>query len=159
MRARETRRSCACWPLTGVKPADWEGNAVAMLGLRPELGAPLMGEVVPGKPAANAGLVKGDQITAIDGVAMRSPGDVAQVTNASAGKPLTFRIERDGAASDIVVTPEPAEQGGKTVGLAGLRLSVDPQRGAADGRHRALRRLRCARCRARARPGSCRYSR
>jgi regulator of sigma E protease len=113
-------------PLGGVKAADWEGNAIAMLGLRPDLGAPLVGEAVPGKPAANAGLIKGDRITAIDGVAMRSPGDVAQVTNVSAGKPLTFRIERDGAASEIVVTPEAAEQGGKTLGLAGLRLSVDP---------------------------------
>jgi regulator of sigma E protease len=114
-------------PLGGVKAADWEGNAIAMLGLRPDLGAPLVGEAVPGKPAANAGLMKGDRITAIDGVAMRSPGDVAQVTNLSAGKPLTFRIERDGAASEIVVTPEAAEQGGKTLGLAGLRLSVDPR--------------------------------
>jgi regulator of sigma E protease len=112
--------------LGGVSASDWEGNAIALLGLRPELGAPLVGEAVPGKPAANAGLLKGDHITAIDGVAVRSPGDVAQATNASAGKPLTFRIERDGAVSDIVVTPEAAEQGGKTVGLAGLRLSVDP---------------------------------
>jgi len=113
--------------LRGVKAADWEGNAIAMLGLRPDLGTPLIGEAVPGKPAANAGLMKGDRIAAIDGVATRSPADVAQATNASAGRPLTFHIERDGAVSDIVVTPEAAEQGGKTVGLAGLRLSVDPQ--------------------------------
>ncbi len=144
--------------LTGVKPADWEGNAIAMLGLRPELGAPLVGEAVPGKPAANAGLVKGDRITAIDGVAMRSPGDVAQVTNASAGKPLTFRIERDGAASDIVVTPEAAEQGGRPwvwrdCGCPSIRRRrsgwPSPCASASSMRSR----------RARARPGSCRYSR
>ena len=45
----------------------------------------------------------------------------------SPGAPLTFRVERGGAASDIAVTPEAAEQGGKTVGLAGLRLTVDPE--------------------------------
>jgi regulator of sigma E protease len=113
--------------LKGVKPADWEGNATAVLGLRPDLGAPLVAEAVPGKPAALAGLTKGDRITAINGIAMRSPGDVAQATNGSAGRPLAMRIERDGAFIDVAVTPEAAEQGGKTIGLAGLRLSVDPQ--------------------------------
>jgi regulator of sigma E protease len=112
--------------LGSVKAADWEGNAIAMLGLRPDLGAPLIGEVVPGKPAAGAGLAKGDRIVAIDGVPMRSPGDVAQATNASAGTPLTFRVERSGSVIDVTLTPEAAEQGGKTIGLAGLRLSVDP---------------------------------
>ncbi len=112
--------------LQGVKAADWEGNAISMLGLRPDLGAPLIGEVVAGKPAAAAGLEKGDRILAIDGVQMHSPGDVAQATNASAGTPLTFRVERGGSAVDIALTPEAAEQGGKTIGLAGLRLAVDP---------------------------------
>ena len=116
-------------PLAGVKTADWEGNATATLGLRPDLGAPLVGEVVPGKPAAHAGLAKGDRITHVAGVAMRSPGDVAQATNANPGVPLAFRIERDGSVTDVAVTPEASEQGGKTIGLAGLRLTVDPEEG------------------------------
>jgi len=116
-------------PLAGVKTTDWEGNATAALGMRPDLGAPLVGEVVPGKPAAHAGLAKGDRITHVADVAMRSPGDVAQATNASPGVPLAFRIERDGAVRDIAVTPEASEHGGKIIGLAGLRLSVDPEEG------------------------------
>jgi len=116
-------------PLDGVKAADWEGNASAVLGLRPDLGAPLVVEAVPGKPAARAGLAKGDRITAIDGIAVRSPGDVAQATNASPGVSLAFRVERSGGAVDLPVTPEAAEIGGKTVGLAGLRLAIDPQEG------------------------------
>jgi regulator of sigma E protease len=114
-------------PLSGVKPADWEGNATAALGLRLDLGAPRVGEAVPDKPAARAGLLKGDRIVAIGSTAMRSPGDVAQLTNASPGVPLTFRIERGSTVLDIPVTPEAAEQGGRTIGLAGLRLSVDPE--------------------------------
>ncbi len=116
-------------PLDGVKAADWEGNASAVLGLRPDLGAPLVVEAVSGKPAARAGLAKGDRITAIDGIAVRSPGDVAQATNASPGVPITFRVERSGGTVDVPVTPEAAEIGGKTVGLAGLRLTIDPQEG------------------------------
>ena len=116
-------------PLARLKPADWEGNATSVLGLRPDLGVPLVAEVVPGKPAARAGLLKGDRITAIEDRAMRSPGDVAQTTNASAGTTLVFRIERGGSVIDVAVTPEAAEQGGKTIGLAGLRLTVDPEVG------------------------------
>ncbi len=114
-------------PLTRVKAADWEANAMAVLGLRLDLGAPLVAEAIPGKPAALAGLEKGDRVTAIDGIAMQSPGDVAQATNASAGKPIALRIERNGSVIDVAITPEAALQGGKTIGLAGLRLSVDPQ--------------------------------
>jgi regulator of sigma E protease len=113
--------------LSGVRPADWEGNATAVLGLRPDSGAPLVSEVVAGKPAAQAGLAKGDRITAIGDVLMRSPSDVAAATNASPGIPLTFRIERAGSPLELVVTPEAAVQGSKTIGLAGLRLSVDPE--------------------------------
>ncbi len=113
--------------LASVKPSDWEGNTTGVLGLRSDLGAPLISEVVAGKPAAIAGLAKGDRIVAIGDATMRSPGDVAQVTNASPGAPLSFRIERAGLPMVIMVTPETAEQGGKTIGLAGLRLSVDPE--------------------------------
>jgi regulator of sigma E protease len=113
--------------LAGVKAADWEGSATSVLGLRPDLGAPLVSEVVPAKPAANAGLVKGDRIVAIGDRSMRSPGDVAQITNASPGTPITFHIERSGSMQEVVIVPEAADQGGKTIGLAGLRLAVDPE--------------------------------
>jgi regulator of sigma E protease len=88
-----------------------------------------VGEVVPDKPAARAGLAKGDRIIAIDGVAMRSPADVAMATNASPGAPIAFRIERGGSTQEVAVTPEAVTQAGKTIGIAGLRLSVDPDEG------------------------------
>ncbi len=113
--------------LSGVKPAEWEGNATGALGLRLDLGAPRVGEAVPGKPAARAGLVKGDRIVAIGNSAMRSPGDVALLTNGSPGVPLTFRVERGNNVLDVPVTPEASEQDGRTIGLAGLRLTVDPE--------------------------------
>jgi regulator of sigma E protease len=106
--------------------ADWEGNFMPMLGLAVDFGAPLIDEVIAGKPADRAGLKAGDHIVAIDRLAVRSPADVAAHTNAKPEVPVTFRIARDGGEIDITLTPEASEQAGRRVGLAGLRLKIDP---------------------------------
>ncbi|MEO8486848.1 MAG: RIP metalloprotease RseP [Betaproteobacteria bacterium] len=112
--------------VSGLAVEDWEGNPLAALGLRPDFGAPLVDQVVAGKPAEAAGLKNGDRIVAVDGRPTRSPSDVAQSTNAKPGVPIVFRVARDGAERDVTVVPEVADQGGRRVGLAGLRLKVDP---------------------------------
>ena len=106
--------------------ADWEANALATLGLRIDLGPPLIADLVSGKPGELAGLKAGDRIVAIDGAPVRSPGDVALATNAKPGVPIVFRVERAGSTEDITLTPEPSPQNGRVVGLAGVRLKVDP---------------------------------
>jgi regulator of sigma E protease len=112
--------------LAGLASADWESNFLPALGLRVDLGAPLIDEVVPGKPAAVAGLVAGDRIVAIDGVPVRSPAEVAAKTNAKPGGDVTFRIAREDREFDTTFTTEVAEQAGRMVGIAGVRLKVDP---------------------------------
>jgi regulator of sigma E protease len=112
--------------LTSVSGTDWEGNFMSTLGLRADLGTPLIDEVVPDKPAARAGLVKGDRIIAIDGVPVRSPAEVAAKTNAKPGADVTFRTVRNGVERDATLTTEVVEQGGRKVGIAGIRLKVDP---------------------------------
>jgi regulator of sigma E protease len=106
--------------------ADWEGNALAALGLRADLGVPLIRETLPGKPAAVAGLMAGDRIVVINGTPVRSPGDVAAITNARPGVPTVFTVERGGATREFTVTPEAQDQGGRVVGIAGIHLRVDP---------------------------------
>jgi regulator of sigma E protease len=57
---------------------------------------------------------------------MRSPADVAVTTNAHPGKRLRFTIRRDGGEFDTALVPESTEQNGRTIGIAGMRLSIDP---------------------------------
>jgi regulator of sigma E protease len=112
--------------LTGVSNAEWEGNFTGVLGLRADFGAPLIAEVVPGKPADRAGLRAGDRIVAVDGAAVRSPGDVATLTNAKPGESVTFRVERGGETLEVSLIPDATDAGGKRIGVAGVRLRVDP---------------------------------
>jgi regulator of sigma E protease len=112
--------------LSGIGNSDWESNPLGALGIKADLGTPLVDEVLPGKPAERAGLRKGDRIVAIDGVPMRSPSDVAQATNARPEGELTFRIAREGREFDTKLTTEASESAGKRIGIAGLRLRVDP---------------------------------
>jgi len=83
--------------------------------------------VMAGKPAERAGLQRGDRILAVDGVPVNSPGDVATRTNAKPDVPIGFEIEREGTTFDVTLTPEASEHAGRTIGLAGLRLKIDPE--------------------------------
>jgi regulator of sigma E protease len=124
----ETRgeRSARTLSLVSLKPVDWDANALSLLGLKSDLGVPLIDQIVPGKPAERAGLKSGDRIVAIDGTPVRSPADVAMLTNAKPGGQLLFRIARDGAEFDASLTADTIEQNGRPVGIAGVRLRVDP---------------------------------
>ncbi len=56
-------------------------------------------------PAAKAGLQAGDQITAIDGVALRSHREIKQSLGAKdAGDTVTLRYRREGQESDVQLT-------------------------------------------------------
>ena len=123
---RDGSRTEGTLPLQALAEADWESNFMGKLGLKADLGAPIIEQVVPGKPAARAGLRAGDRIVAIDGEPVRSPADVATHTNAHPGTALSFRVQRDGTLQDIDVVPEAAEVDGRKLGLAGIRLMVDP---------------------------------
>ena len=113
--------------LAGMDADAWEGSPLAALGLRADLGAPIVDQVLPGKPAERAGLRSGDRIVAVDGTPMRSPADVAALTNAHPGDTLSYRVQRADATLDVPVAVESVDQNGRRVGLAGVRLRIDPE--------------------------------
>jgi regulator of sigma E protease len=67
---------------------------------------PVAGMVVPGKPAAIAGLRKGDTLVSIDSTPIRTFGDLIGVVSPSAGKPLLFTIRRGGETRTLTIVPD-----------------------------------------------------
>lgn len=57
---------------------------------------PMIGEVKPGGPAAQAGLVEGDRVLAIDGKQVTAWAEIVQTVSQSPNQTLTFTIERGG---------------------------------------------------------------
>jgi regulator of sigma E protease len=112
--------------LAALPPSEWEGNFMPTLGLKADFGPPIVDQVIAGKPAERAGLKAGDRIVAIDGVPVSSPADVASRTNAKPGLPVTYRIVRGNETFDATLTTEITEQAGRRIGIAGVRLKVDP---------------------------------
>jgi regulator of sigma E protease len=64
-----------------------------------------VGEVQADGAAAEAGLIPGDRIVAVDAEPLASFEELQVIVRASPDVPLTFTIERDGAALDVAVTP------------------------------------------------------
>jgi regulator of sigma E protease len=76
--------------------------------------------IAPGMPAAKAGLQHGDVVLAINGETGLTQEAVIARINQSAGKPLVLRIERDGQAREVTVTPEGPE------GLGRIGVGINP---------------------------------
>ncbi|MBS0318985.1 MAG: RIP metalloprotease RseP [Proteobacteria bacterium] len=112
--------------LDALGPDAWEADPAGALGLRIDLGPPRVAETVAGLPAARAGLAAGDHIVAIEGAPVHSPGDAAQVTAAHPGAAISIEYERDGRHQTVSLVPDATEHDGKRIGVAGLKLAVDP---------------------------------
>jgi regulator of sigma E protease len=89
-----------------------------------------IGPIIPGSPAALAGLQVGDDIVAIDGVRYDSGDAIVQKIRGSAGIPLKLTYRRHGVESTVSVTPERHTENGKVYGLIGFnRVPVYKQVG------------------------------
>ncbi|WFS63747.1 RIP metalloprotease RseP [Pseudodesulfovibrio thermohalotolerans] len=67
---------------------------------------PVVGGVLPDSPAAEAGFVKDDVITAIDGVPVNSWTQMVETIRAAEGKPLKVVVDRTGETLSLTVTPQ-----------------------------------------------------
>jgi len=65
-----------------------------------------VGEIVPGKPAARAGLVAGDKITAVNGRPVATWDQFAEIIAKGKVAPTRITVERGGKTFDSTMVPE-----------------------------------------------------
>ena len=96
------------------------------LGLVPyEVPAPaVVGEVLPGSPAAQAGFQAGDRIVTMDGAEVRSFQAMRRTVLGRAGQVVQFGVERAGNRLELDVIVAAETVGGKTVGRIGLAAAA-----------------------------------
>jgi regulator of sigma E protease len=80
-----------------------------------------LGKVVPDSPAAEAGLLQGDTIKAIDGVEVTTWKDVVTIIREHPEEEVSFSISREGRTSEVLITPDkaPGEEGYGVIGVYG----------------------------------------
>ncbi len=70
---------------------------------------PIVGETIPGTPAAEAGLKTGDRILSMDGKKVKRFHDIPRFLLTNTGKPVALEIEREGENLSLSITPRLVE--------------------------------------------------
>ncbi|WP_227395509.1 RIP metalloprotease RseP [Jeotgalibacillus aurantiacus] len=86
---------------------------------------PVLGDIVEGGAAAEAGLLEGDRIVEIEGQSISQWTDLTQTVQQYPGEEITIVFERDGTASEVQVTPEAIVSGDMEMGRIGVYNPVE----------------------------------
>lgn len=83
---------------------------------------PVIGELISGFPAQDAGLEKGDRITGINGMEVKTWNQLAKIIHGLPGKEITLSYRRQDMHKDITIVPrsDPARK----IGLIGIAQEV-----------------------------------
>jgi regulator of sigma E protease len=103
----------------GEDKEDWS------VGMEP-LVLPVVGEVMKGSRADEAGLLKGDKVIEINGAPLNTWQDMTDIIHENPEKQLRFKIQRDQQVRDMTITPRKEAYktpGGeeKAIGLIGVK--------------------------------------
>ena len=97
--------------------------AVLLAAVGETLVKPRVGAVQPGSPAARAGFMVGDMVTAIDGRRITDFMELKQFVALRAGQPIHFTVQRGASDVEIVATPERRSETDRLTG-ASAKLGV-----------------------------------
>ena len=86
---------------------------------------PIVERVEPKSPAANAGLLKGDIIRAINGQKIYSPEALVKQTKNHPNDSITLQVERDGKTFEVQVTPVPIKMEGEKEATPRIGIAWD----------------------------------
>lgn len=93
-----------------IVPAAFGKYEIGDIGVLPRI-RPQVRSVLPGTPAAEAGVQDGDAIVAIDGQRGITHEHVLERIKASEGRPMVFEFERDGQPVTLTLTPRIIDDG------------------------------------------------
>ena len=112
-----------------IHPDALEARLKASQAVQP-FRAPVVGQVIPGRPAARAGIEQGDTIVAVNGQPMEQWYDLVEVLQASPGETLQLDLARGAQRVAVEVTPETESIKGadgqtREIGRIGVAVGAD----------------------------------
>lgn len=86
---------------------------------------PVIGTIQAGSPAAQAKLLKNDEIISVNGKKVASFTQMSQLISQQPKQKVTLKVKRQKQLKTIVVTPKAIKVDGKTVGQLGVTAALD----------------------------------
>lgn len=98
------------------------------LGLTPfDPTQPIIGKVLPGYPAAAAGLQKGDQIVSLNGTKVQNIAQTLQYIQDKTDKPVHMVVDRKGHQVSVTLIPvRKVQEHGVSAGFIGIQFAKQP---------------------------------
>ena len=92
------------WITNPNPPEEKKPRIGVMLKTKEDVKGLVIDQVLPGSPAEKAGLLPGDQLTAVEGIEIREVKEIHHALSEKGwGKDITFTITRDGKQKEITV--------------------------------------------------------
>ncbi|MCC7549196.1 MAG: RIP metalloprotease RseP [Burkholderiales bacterium] len=107
--------------LSSLSASDLDGDFLVKVGLRRFLPV-IVGGVQEGSAGGRAGLRIGDEILAVDGVALYNWDDLVSAIAPQAGRSVSLQVRRGEQVLPLSVVPEAVEDGGRGIGRIGIQL-------------------------------------
>ena len=120
------------WRTLDLSPFDaeqLEGDTLALIGLklyRPDI-SPVIGQIVSGSVAEQAGLRPGDRILSANGTPIASWDALVELVRSHPGRELRLSYQRGGEHGELALVPEAVPQNGAAVGRIGAAAKLDRQ--------------------------------
>jgi regulator of sigma E protease len=117
--------------LSGIAPLEVDAGLMQRIGLGPPYSDPVLGEVRADGPAATAGLLRGDRVLSVDGVAVTDASSLRERIRGSLREgvavPQEWLLERSGQRLTRLVAPRAVAEGDKTVGRIDAFVGQPPE--------------------------------
>ena len=109
--------------LARLEPGQGFLDAVGLQRASPAIPA-VIGEIVPGDPAAEAGLEVGDQILQIDGTEIDDWQELVEIVQAHPDQRLNMTVQRGAEQISLSIRPRAAEVDGELSGRIGAGVQI-----------------------------------